>query len=277
MDQVQWEVFVSYASEDREPVAAPLAGCLAGLGLRVWFDQFELKVGDSLRERIDGGLTNSRYGIVILSKSFFSKRWPTRELNGLVQRESDGKKVILPVWHDVDEHEVRAFSPILADRIGLRVAAGVPIVAIDLLQEIAPEVAQSLHKRSQALVHLKPIQSGQELAGIVGGAHMFNFVNQGAETREQSDEVAGFLQELQDWGDIWNDLEVGEHVKAEFDMHQSLIALLQAGWTVHAATVKRKIQTGGEPMPVVVAAVAVVKGTPPFVFLDGDRFFIPHR
>jgi hypothetical protein len=66
-------------------------------------------VGDSLRERIDGGLSASRFGVVILSHSFFGKHWPTRELNGLAQREAEGRKVILPVWHGVDEKVVRGF------------------------------------------------------------------------------------------------------------------------------------------------------------------------
>lgn len=50
-DHAHWDVFISYASEDRDAVAAPLAQSLEELGLRVWFDRSELKVGDS-RERI---------------------------------------------------------------------------------------------------------------------------------------------------------------------------------------------------------------------------------
>jgi hypothetical protein len=51
-----WDAFVSYASEDRAKVARPLVEALRALGLRIWFDQTELRVGDSLRERIDAGL-----------------------------------------------------------------------------------------------------------------------------------------------------------------------------------------------------------------------------
>lgn len=40
--ETQWDVFVSYASEDREAVASPLSDLLGALGLRVWFDQTEL-------------------------------------------------------------------------------------------------------------------------------------------------------------------------------------------------------------------------------------------
>ena len=70
------DVFVYYASEDREAVVGPLAAMLSELGLRVWYDQMELRVGDSLRRKIDDGLTRCRFGVVILSESFFGKHYP---------------------------------------------------------------------------------------------------------------------------------------------------------------------------------------------------------
>ena len=70
---MKWDVFISHASEDKEAIARPLAEALEGRGLLVWFDEFTLAVGDSLRRSIDHGLANSRFGIVILSP-FFLKR-----------------------------------------------------------------------------------------------------------------------------------------------------------------------------------------------------------
>ena len=58
----------------------------------MWLDRFELRVGDSLRERIDESLAQSRFGIVILSPSFLAKGWPKRELNGLFALEESGRK-----------------------------------------------------------------------------------------------------------------------------------------------------------------------------------------
>lgn len=97
-------------------MAAPLASLLKKLGLAVWFDKTELKVGDSLRESIDDGLSRSRFGVVILSPSFFSKHYPTRELNGLAQKEQEGRKVILPIWVEVNDKFIVNWSPPLADR-----------------------------------------------------------------------------------------------------------------------------------------------------------------
>jgi TIR domain-containing protein len=97
----------------------PLAKALDRMGFRIWYDEFELKVGDSLRQSIDQGLVNSRFGIVILSPAFFAKNWPQYELNGLTAREMDGKKVILPVWHGVTREDVLGYSPTLADKVAL--------------------------------------------------------------------------------------------------------------------------------------------------------------
>ncbi len=87
--------------------------------MKVSYDEFSLTVGDSLRESIDHGLSRSRFGIVILSRHFFAKHWPQKELNGLATREVDGTKVILPVWHGVGVVEVRTHSPMFADRIAV--------------------------------------------------------------------------------------------------------------------------------------------------------------
>ncbi len=92
------------------------------LGFCVGFDEFSLKVGDSLRRAIDSGLRLSRFGVIILSKDFFAKNWPQYELNGLVSREIEGKKVILPVWHGVTKKEVEHFSPPLSDKVAANTA-----------------------------------------------------------------------------------------------------------------------------------------------------------
>ncbi len=60
-----------------------LAAELARLGLRVWFDEWTLRLGDSLRRKIDEGLRASSFGVVVLSPGFFTKSWPQAELDAL--------------------------------------------------------------------------------------------------------------------------------------------------------------------------------------------------
>jgi len=134
IDQANYDVFVSHASEDKEDFVREFAACLQQNGLMVWYDEFTLRVGDSLRRSIDNGLRNSRYGIVVLSEAFFNKEWPQRELDGLFAREVNGEKIILPIWHKISKNEVLKFSPIIADMLALNTASFT-------IEEIAKEIS----------------------------------------------------------------------------------------------------------------------------------------
>jgi hypothetical protein len=116
---VAHDFFISHASEDKEGVVRELAETLRTKGAVVWYDDFSLKVGDSLRRNIDRGLANSRFGVVILSEHFFRKKWPNKELDGLVALEVQGQTRILPIWHKVSKDEVAQYSPTLADKVAL--------------------------------------------------------------------------------------------------------------------------------------------------------------
>ena len=83
-------------------VVRPLVKALTRAGIKVWVDEHELRIGDSLSEKIDEGLAMSQFGAVILSPAFLAKHWPKKELSGLRAREEDGQKVILPIWHNVN-------------------------------------------------------------------------------------------------------------------------------------------------------------------------------
>jgi len=116
------DAFISHASEDKDELVRPLAESLQQAGHNIWYDEFALTIGDSLRKSIDKGLSNSRFGIVVLSPDFFAKQWTEYELNGLVAKEMAGGKVILPLWHKVSKDQVLQFSPTLADKMALNTA-----------------------------------------------------------------------------------------------------------------------------------------------------------
>jgi hypothetical protein len=132
----EWDAFVSHASEDKDAIARPLAEALQARGLRIWFDEAELVLGDSLRQSIDQGLARSRFGIVVLSNAFFGKHWPQRELDGLDAREVNGAKVILPVWHGVDQVTVARYSPTLAGRLAVSTSQGIPSIVDQVLRAL---------------------------------------------------------------------------------------------------------------------------------------------
>jgi hypothetical protein len=135
-DQPRWDVFISHASEDKEPFVRHLAERLEAEDVRVWYDDFVLRLGDSLRRSIERGLASSRFGVVVLSQRFLAKEWPQRELDGLAALEVDGRKVILPVWHEIGRDDVVRYSPILADRLAIRSDRGIDAVVKEILTVI---------------------------------------------------------------------------------------------------------------------------------------------
>jgi hypothetical protein len=114
-----WDVFISHASEDKDAVARPLRDALTGLGVTVWLDEAEMRIGHSLRRKIDEGIRSSRFGVVVLSEDFFRKGWTNHELDGLVTRTVAGEQSLLPIWHDLTAEQVRRFSPSLADKVAM--------------------------------------------------------------------------------------------------------------------------------------------------------------
>lgn len=155
-----YDAFVVHASADKDVVARPLALALHELGLRVWYDEWTVTIGDSLRQKIDEGLRLSRYGVVILSPRFFDRHWPQRELDGLVAKEVRGSKVVLPVWHEVDHDEVAAHSPLLAGRVAGSTDAGITTLAGDLAhamgREQPPAVSRRARTRSVLRIDYRP-------------------------------------------------------------------------------------------------------------------------
>jgi hypothetical protein len=135
----RWDAFISHASEDKADFVRPLAAELEKSGLEVWFDETTLKVGDRLRESIDHGLSKSRFGIVVLSKNFFSKHWPKEELEGLSSKEISGVKVILPVWHNITQTEVAEQSPTLAGRFAAQSRDGLEKVVQQLREAMGKD------------------------------------------------------------------------------------------------------------------------------------------
>lgn len=137
----RWEkpkAFVAHDHRDKNEIAEPLAVQLQKFMCPVWYDEFSLRVGDSLRESIEKGLKESNKCIIILTPNFLSNGgWAKREYDSIFTRELiERRNVILPVWHNVTAHDIYQYSPVLADRKGIAWSGGVETVARQLLQAI---------------------------------------------------------------------------------------------------------------------------------------------
>ena len=129
------DVFIAHAKEDASEVAEPLVEALIANGLDVWYDDLELKIGDSLRRLIDRGISRSRFAVVVLSPAFMQKGWTNYELDGIITQSNAGGQVVLPIWHDVTKQKVIDFSPSLADKVARS-------TSVHTVAEIADEIAQ---------------------------------------------------------------------------------------------------------------------------------------
>ncbi|WP_160687493.1 toll/interleukin-1 receptor domain-containing protein [Clostridium sp. C2-6-12] len=116
---MKWDVFISHASEDKEKFVIPLVERLKNFGVEVWFDKFTLKIGDSLSKSINEGLKESSYGVIIISKAFMGKNYTEFELTSLLNKEIGSRKIILPIWYNVNEEEVKKYNYYLADKMAL--------------------------------------------------------------------------------------------------------------------------------------------------------------
>ena len=130
----EYDVFISHASEDKESVVRPLAIALKNKGINVWYDEFELKIGDSLRRKIDQGLSKSKFGVVVISRSFIKKGWTNYELDGLMTKEVSGQQILLPIWHDITKQEVIDYSPSLLK----------PLILLGLRKSTVPHICHLL-------------------------------------------------------------------------------------------------------------------------------------
>jgi hypothetical protein len=170
----RFDVFISHASEDKDDFVRPLAAALTALGLKVWYDEWTLAIGDSLRQKIDEGLAASDYGIVVLSRTFFAKNWTQAELDGLFVREMAGHKVILPVWHEITKQEVLQHSPMLAGKLAAITEKGVDAVADDILAVVRPAAVvpkSSLVSPSKHATRATPTHQGGKFSVELGKRH----------------------------------------------------------------------------------------------------------
>lgn len=130
--------FISHDSRDKEEIAKKLALALSSRMCPVWYDEYSLKVGDSLRESIEKGLKECKKCIFILTPNFLANGgWAKTEYQSIFTRELvERQKVILPVWAGVTSQDIYQFSPILADRVAAQWSDGLDTVAAKLVAAI---------------------------------------------------------------------------------------------------------------------------------------------
>lgn len=91
-------VFLSHSSKDKD-IARRIASRLANHNIDVWFDEWEIRIGESITQKIEKGLKDSDFVAVVLTKHSVESKWVEKEWQSQIGEEADSGKVkILPIW-----------------------------------------------------------------------------------------------------------------------------------------------------------------------------------
>ncbi|WP_047980181.1 TIR domain-containing protein [Ornithinibacillus contaminans] len=117
---IEFDVFLSHSSLDKEVFVTELSEKLSEKGLKVFEDVKVFKIGQSQTDMMNMGILNSRFVVVFLSSNFIQSGWSEYEFKSFLNREINEKKIIiLPIWHDVSAEQVRQYNPYLVDKFAL--------------------------------------------------------------------------------------------------------------------------------------------------------------
>ena len=136
MASYEYDVFLSYAIEDKIELASELCLKLEQSGLKVWYAGNELIVGESIHDIIMEGLTKSQFGVILVTNTYFEKHWTLKELYTLMAREQDGPRVVIPVFHKITPKEVAIHDTLLAEKWALPTTMGLDLVADKIVERV---------------------------------------------------------------------------------------------------------------------------------------------
>ena len=171
MNKSKPDTFICHASEDKEAIARPIHEELENVGIYAWLDESEIRLGQSIRQKIDEGLASCRSATVILSRPFFSKNWTQYEMDGIVGRQMQGEILFFPIQHGITIEEIRGYSPSLA---GLSLWNSSDHSPASIASEIASQLMVAVQAPFQiAATPLVQIREGSEKPSSVRGFGTF--------------------------------------------------------------------------------------------------------
>lgn len=133
------DFFICHDYRDKEAVATPLYNELTAKKAKVWYDDYSLTVGDSLSEKLEEGIRECRYGILIVSKYLLeNKSWGKYEIQSFISKQvSENRTLILPVWHSVTKGDIAKVNHWLADKKALIYSnSNIEVIANNLINKL---------------------------------------------------------------------------------------------------------------------------------------------
>lgn len=166
------DFFISHASEDKQEIVKRLADNLIINGATVFYDEYSIKLGDSISESINKGLTVSKHAIVVLSKHFFEKGWTNAELQAIFSKSIAEKYKILIIYHGITHNDVIKTYPLLADKMALDSSIGVEKITEELFNAIQKPFNLSYLKLD--IDRTRDVKEGFSISMVVGFPNRLN-------------------------------------------------------------------------------------------------------
>lgn len=178
-------IFISFSGTAREEFAIKFLNFYNQYGLKCWYDQHELFLGDDLKETItQKGIETANYSILIINKTYLNRNWPCQEAIKLFdQLELKKNSVIFPILLDITKDDVKnsKLSFLLNIKYQfLHTGESITHIALQILNRIFHDIAmQSKFKTiDDALVYFKRLS----LLGNIDIYNALSIVNNFEET-----------------------------------------------------------------------------------------------
>jgi hypothetical protein len=135
-----YDVFISYASQDRA-YALSLRDALVKADLSVWMDVDELLLGDAILRKMDEGIKQSRYAVLLISRAYIQKSYTKAEFEAVLKRTIEARgSAILPILHGgLTQAELAEFNSFVSGLRNLSTdKTALAEVANEVLRVVAP-------------------------------------------------------------------------------------------------------------------------------------------
>jgi hypothetical protein len=114
--------------------------------------------------------------------------------------------------------------------------------------------------------------SGRDLMTAAGGAHAAEVLIPEVANTVEADLVGGFVQNVQDWGELWDEIPMAERLKAELDLTYAVKELQEAGFVVYIGQRRDALEGNGVPTSWTVAVLHIYRDDDPRIRADaGDE------
>jgi hypothetical protein len=102
------KVYLAHASDDK-PIVRSIAEYLMQNGVEVWFDEWEIEPGDSLRQKMEEGLGAMTHFAVVLTTKSIARPWVAKEIDVGMVRQVGGQSRFVPIVVDLDYEVLSPF------------------------------------------------------------------------------------------------------------------------------------------------------------------------